>query len=413
MGILGLWSYLNKKCAQVFKDVGELDRFGGQKFGVDTSIFMYRLCNEHPDRAPVVEFLDQARELQASGITPIYIFDGKRAPAKQHEHARRREQSAKLESDSRKRAEFIEKVDAMEGPVDESVLRSIVNDEAPPDVRQALVQNTVLAVAGFGEICVEVDRDNMLQKIRQRHEREKETGGARPHIPDEFYHALMQAFDENNIGYYIAVSDAEKLGAQLTRNGEIAVFVTDDGDALPFGARRILRNLFREGKNGMQFVDVADVLDALGLTREQFVDVCVICGCDYTDSRGIPSLGPDKAVKVVKKHGSLTAYLESLEWQAKKQAISKQYETFSMDQFDHEQARQMFLDDTCQVSYASRALNPSADPMPFVVRSEAPEVVVDGVAFCGKRRKLAGPPPSDGARDVMIAGVSFAGDPIF
>jgi len=408
MGVQGLWAYLGKKCAQVFKDVGELHRFRGQKFGIDTSIFMHRLGNEHPNQAPVIEFLDQARELQANGIIPIYIFDGKRAPAKQHEHARRREQSAKLESDSRKRAEFLEKIDALEGPVDESALRNIVNDEAPPDVRQALVQNTVMAVAGFGEISVEVDMDAMLRKIRERHEREKETGGARAHIPDEFYHALMQAFDENNIGYYIAVSDAEKLGAQLTRSGEIAVLVTDDGDALPFGARRILRNLFREGKNGMQFVDVADVLDELGLTREQFVDVCIICGCDYTELRnGLPSLGPDKAVKAVKKHGSLAAYLESLDWQAKKKAIEEKYTTFSMDQFDYEQARHMFLDDSCQVSYASRAIDPSAEPMPLTVRSEA------HVPSGEKRRKLAGPPPPDDGRDVMISGITFTGDPIF
>ena len=33
----------------------------------------------------------------------------------------------------------------------------------------------------------------------------------------------------------------------------------------------------------MQF-DLSDVLDGLKLTKEEFIDLCILCGCDYTST---------------------------------------------------------------------------------------------------------------------------------
>ena len=362
MGVQGLWALLSKKHAEVFKDVGDLSAHRGQVFGIDTSIYMHRLCLEDPTRAPVMAFLEQAREIQAAGVTPVYIFDGKRGPIKQHEHARRREQKERMLEQAEQRKEFLERVEKLDGIINEETLREAVAEKAPVDVKRALTCSKVVEVAGLGEITVETSPEEVVKEIRQRHVRDE---AAVHYIPDSHYHELMQMLDEHGIGYYIAKSEAEKLGAQLTRSGKIDVFVTDDGDALPFGAKRILRNLFRSGKTGMQFVDIADVLRALDLTREQFVDVCVISGCDFTQSRGIPSLGPGKAIKVVKKHGSLAAYMDSQDWQSKLAWIANSRYSFDVEHFQHAAAREMFMGDECQIAYVSHALDPTAEPMEF------------------------------------------------
>jgi 5'-3' exonuclease len=36
-------------------------------------------------------------------------------------------------------------------------------------------------------------------------------------------------------------------------------------------------------KQPIMEVDYAKVLSGLGLTHEEFVDLCILCGCDYTD----------------------------------------------------------------------------------------------------------------------------------
>ena len=45
------------------------------------------------------------------------------------------------------------------------------------------------------------------------------------------------------------------------------------------------------------------VLSGLGLTEEQFVDMCILCGCDYASK--IEGMGPVKAYKFIQDHKDL------------------------------------------------------------------------------------------------------------
>ena len=56
---------------------------------------------------------------------------------------------------------------------------------------------------------------------------------------------------------------------------------------------------------------LADILTAMELTMPQFVDLCILCGCDYTDT--IRGIGPKNALKLIKTHGSIEKVLESLD----------------------------------------------------------------------------------------------------
>ena len=358
MGIAGLWSFVNKKYGHLLR-YADASQCKGQVWGVDTSIYMHRFGYETPAFPPVDKFLEQATEMRANGITPVYIFDGKRDPVKRHEHARRKVQTAKLEDASRKRAEFMMAMDDGEA---EAATVDVAS--APADVRRVLERKPdTMVVEGLGEIEIEVDVAAEVAKIRDRIEKEKERGGARVSFPDSHYHALMEAFDAHDIGYYIAATDAEHLGSQLTRVGKLDVLVTDDGDALAFSASAVLRNLFQPGKNGMQIIAPQELLDALGLTREQFVDVCIICGCDYTESKGLPSIGPDRAIKLIKKHGSIDSYLASPEWTSKLAQIMPKFPDFKLEQFQFDIARRVFAEDTPSIVYTSRTLDPTAEPL--------------------------------------------------
>lgn len=365
MGIQGLWAFLEKKHGDVFRHA-DLGAFRSKRFAVDVSIYMHKFGHEMPSIPPVAQFLEQAAELRASGVDVVYIFDGKRDPAKRHEHERRKVQSAKLEADSVKRADFVSALDA-------GLTVEVDSTTAPPDVRRVLESKPEkVAVAGFGEIEVQMDVKAELARIRERHAREKERGGATVSFPDSHYHALMKAFDDADIGYYIAGGDAEQLGAQMTHLNKIDVLVTDDGDALAFGAKTTIRNLFQHGKRGMQQIDISVVLDALNMTQAQFTDSCIMCGSDYTESRGIPSIGPDRAFKIIKKHDSIEAYLQSTEWPTKLETIRKKYTDFDLAQFQHTVAKTVFADATPDILYTSKALDPDAVPLATFEREKPP-----------------------------------------
>lgn len=372
MGIQGLWALLNDKFPEVFSDVDDsLDIFTGQTFGIDTSIYMHRVGDE-----PIEAFLHQAHELIARNIRPVYVFDGQRHAVKKHEHERRRDQYAKVAQNVEKRADFLAELKTLD-TVNAAQVHRIAETVGTTGITRTLNKKPadLSDMAGFAQTTVKPNIMVRVAQMEMKHMKDTEEKEDTHKYSDDTYRALMDAFTENNIGYYIATGDAEKLGAQLVKQNIIDVFVTDDGDALAFGATRVLRNLF--SSKGMKLVSLPKVLESLGnFTQEQFVDMCLICGCDYLESRGIPSLGPIKALGIIKKYVSLPLYLDSLEWQGKLAWIknSAKYSTFNMEEFNHDLAREMFLDTKCQIAYASMCMDSEAGAMPERVRdlSEVP-----------------------------------------
>lgn len=443
MGIKGLWPYLSKKAAEAYADVGNLARHAGETWGVDVSLFMHRLGYDTPDEAPIDAFLEQAAQLRDAGITPIYVFDGKRHPAKRFEHVRRRDQTAKMIANSKSRGAFLAQLEQAASAVGEalpppppepervtvelddgSVVERVAavpkppplhadvaarvrelaaSADAPPDLRRAMQRGPVVEIAGLGELEVEVETHVVVQDIQRRYAREqslRDKGSTK--VPDSHYHALMRAFDHHNIGYYIADGEAEQLGAELLRRGVLTTLVTDDGDALAFGATRVLRNLFREGKDGMQFVDLDRVLATLGLTHPQFIDVCIMSGSDFTESPGIPTIGMVNAVALVKKHGSLQQYLASPAWPVKLAAIqrSAKFPDWDPATFQHAEARATFLrrgDDT-MIAYTSKAIDPAAKPIPTMERHGELGAAAAAAAAAGAAVV---------EEEVMVAGIVF------
>lgn len=54
----------------------------------------------------------------------------------------------------------------------------------------------------------------------------------------------------------------------------------------------------------------------LTLDISQFVDLCILLGCDYLDP--VPKVGPTTALKLIREHGSLEKVVEAIEKDSKK-----------------------------------------------------------------------------------------------
>jgi hypothetical protein len=53
------------------------------------------------------------------------------------------------------------------------------------------------------------------------------------------------------------------------------------------------------------------VLSGLGVTFDQFVDLCIMCGCDYCGT--IRGVGPKSALTLIKKHGTIEKVIEVMQ----------------------------------------------------------------------------------------------------
>ena len=54
-----------------------------------------------------------------------------------------------------------------------------------------------------------------------------------------------------------------------------------------------------------------DILSDLSLDNDQFMDMCILFGCDYTDK--IVGIGPVNAYKMIKKYGNIETILGNLD----------------------------------------------------------------------------------------------------
>ncbi|KAH1229464.1 Flap endonuclease 1 [Glycine max] len=93
---------------------------------------------------------------------------------------------------------------------------------------------------------------------------------------------------------------------------EVYGVASEDMDSLTFGAPKFLRHLMDPSSKKIPVMEfeVAKILEELNMTMDQFIDLCILSGCDYCDSiRGIGGL---TALKLIRQHGSIENILENL-----------------------------------------------------------------------------------------------------
>jgi flap endonuclease-1 len=111
-----------------------------------------------------------------------------------------------------------------------------------------------------------------------------------------------------------APSEAEAQAAHMARTNAVWAAASKDFDSLLFGASRLLRFLTISGKEFLpsrgafraikpELIDLRHMLATLDITREQLVDIAILIGNDF--NAGIKGIGPKKALKLVREHGSI------------------------------------------------------------------------------------------------------------
>ncbi|KAJ2784596.1 hypothetical protein GGI15_002209 [Coemansia interrupta] len=137
-------------------------------------------------------------------------------------------------------------------------------------------------------------------------------------------------------------TESEAMCAALDSAGVVDATCSEDLDVLPFGGRRLLRNFasLDSAASPMVLIDSAQALGELGLSRASFIDLCILCGTDFSST--LEGVGPITALKLIQQHGSIEAIL----------AMGK-YHPKEPESFNYELSRLLFTNDV-KVPYASR-----------------------------------------------------------
>ncbi len=141
-------------------------------------------------------------------------------------------------------------------------------------------------------------------------------------ITDDIIQDAKELLDAMGVPHIQAESEGEALCSAICRKGDAYAVATQDYDSLLFGTPRLVRNLSITGKrrHGGEYVEVKpelilmdDVLEKLGIEREQLIILSILVGTDYNPG-GVKGYGPKRALELVKEKKTLKAVMKEVVW---------------------------------------------------------------------------------------------------
>jgi len=182
-----------------------------------------------------------------------------------------------------------------------SIFPVYVFDGKPNPLKEATLESRFhmreKAMNEWKTALVEGDMDMAYKKARQS-----------TRITSEIVESSKELLSYMGIPYLTANSDGEALSAYLSRKGSVWASASQDYDSLIYNATRIVRNFAVERKKSSNKVDFEiiytdEVLNNLGITHEQLIDIAILVGTDFNE--GVMGIGPKKALSLIKKFGKI------------------------------------------------------------------------------------------------------------
>ena len=285
MGILGLSKLIADICPQAIKD-SEIKHYFGRKVAIDASMCLYQFLIAVRAEGAQLTSVDgettshlmgmfyRTIRLLDNGIKPVYVFDGKPPDLKSGELAK----------------------------------RAVRREEAQKSLQEAT------------EAGNEADMDKFTRRLVR--------------VTKEHASEAKQLLKLMGVPYVDAPCEAEAQCAALVKAGKVYATATEDMDALTFGSSVLLRHLtFSEArKMPVKEIHYNKVLEGFGLTSKEFIDLCILLGCDYCE--GIKGIGPKRATELMNNYRDIETILENLD--RKKYTVPENW--------NYELARQLFIE---------------------------------------------------------------------
>ena len=183
-----------------------------------------------------------------------------------------------------------------------------VFDGKPPSLKSAEIEHRKQIKK---DATVKYERAMSEGKMDDARKYAQQTTSMKDGMVEDSKHLL----DLFGIPYIQAPSEGEATAALLTTTGHADVAASQDFDSILFGARKLVRNFTNSGRRKLpnrntyieiepEIIDYRKNLEALGITREQLIDVGILIGTDFNPD-GFERVGPKTAIKMIREYGKL------------------------------------------------------------------------------------------------------------
>ena len=128
----------------------------------------------------------------------------------------------------------------------------------------------------YNKICQTLDTDLEILELKKVKNKKKSANIIKNDIKN-----VKKLFKHFGIPYIHLDYEADIICANLVKTKLCDYCLSDDMDLLAFGCNKIIRNLSFK-TNNVSIYCLENILKSLKLTYQQFIDLCILCGTDYT-----------------------------------------------------------------------------------------------------------------------------------
>lgn len=299
MGIKNLTSIIKQHAPDGIKKV-HLSEYRGRILAIDTSIYLYKYMynGNHLEG-----FVRQIMRLMRNNITPLYVFDGKPPEEKKGILEDRKQKRDVLTTKKKELEDMLDSINKSDSPDKPTLSTGVI--EEPID-------------SGMNQVQIKAELQKITKKIIR--------------ITSDDIRKCKELFRLFGVPYIDSDGEAEDLCSQLCKEGLVYGCMSEDTDILANGGCLFIRD-FNANNDYVTEYTLSVILNNLKLTYNQFVDMCILCGCDYTNK--ISGIGPVNAFKYVLLYETIDEIITNINNNTlKKHNIP--------DNFDYIKARELF-----------------------------------------------------------------------
>lgn len=274
MGIVGLSEFLKER---IPKKKHHLSKLAG-RIGIDMNNFLCRYAYSGRLNQLAYKVYQLIVTLRKNDACAVFIFDGKSGDDKKEEIERRKAN----------RQAMRERRDHASASLNQYKLTGIVD----PWLKE--LRETDKLRDRFRDDPDKLDVGFVMGKIESFNRQMME-------ITDEVFESARKIINSFGIEYINAPTECDQAAKVLYDRGDICALYSQDSDTIAYGINWITDLNLQTGE--FECYEFIDVLSELGFDEEQFVDFCILCGCDY--NKRVNKIGPSTAFKLINQYRSI------------------------------------------------------------------------------------------------------------
>ncbi|PWA00657.1 hypothetical protein BB558_003286 [Smittium angustum] len=281
MGIRNLTPLLRRFAPSSFETKSLVD-YRDKVLVFDMSIYLYKIFfTDSGVHSHISKYRSFLSFLGRNCLNPKLIFDGKnRSITKSMELEKRREKRTKLTFEQNV---FHEQFDRL-GMIRMGLENQIANNSSK------------LVLTNLGKLI------NVVSKVYEQNQSERSLLSRSLAKELELYKEIKAWKNNKDLKsekVCARLTEHSRINIDMARTSDVSVYgayatVSEDLDVLAFGGNKLIR-YFGTGIQTLLEIDRNRAQKELGLNYMQFLDLCILCGTDFTGK--IPRVGPITALK--------------------------------------------------------------------------------------------------------------------